>query len=127
MKFIYKAIIILLFFNVLNVRATTNQDSTLISRFRPGVMWFYTGIKPAQTEKPRKYDRVIVDLTYNTWNGDQKPFSNLFLSLGLNTSLLFDIPLTKGNTISLGTGLTHSYFHIRHNETFISDPKGFTN
>ncbi|MBL1279817.1 MAG: hypothetical protein COA33_006080 [Fluviicola sp.] len=87
-----------------------------ISRFRPGFMWFFTGVRPAKTEKVRKYDRLIFDLTYNDWAGDEQPFQNSLASIGLNTNLMFDIPLTKGNTVSLGLGISHQYINIRHNK-----------
>lgn len=83
-----------------------------ISRFRPGSMWFYTGLRPAVPEKVRKYDRLIFDLTYSDWMGDLEPLKNDWRSIGLNTNLMFDIPITKGNTVSFGTGLAHSVFRI---------------
>ena len=98
-----------------------SSEGDLISRFRPGVMWFNTGLRPAIPEKVRKYDRLIFDLTYNTWNGDQKVFKNDWNSIGLNTNIIFDIPITKGNTVSFGTGITHSLFRIQHNNLFVSD------
>lgn len=92
-----------------------------ISRFRPGFMWFYTGLRPAKPEKVRKYDRLIFDITYSDWAGDIAPFQNKVPSIGLNTNLIFDIPLTKGNTISLGIGVAHQYFNIRHDNKFVID------
>jgi hypothetical protein len=89
-----------------------SEGPDLISRFRPGTFWFYTGFRPATPEKVRKYDRLIFDLTYNTFNGELKPFKNKWNSIGFNTNLMFDIPITKGNTVSFGTGLTHSLFRI---------------
>ena len=92
-----------------------------ISRFRPGTMWFFTGMRPAKTEKVRKYDRLIFDVTYNDWIGDQELFQNHWASIGLNTNFMFDIPLTKGNTISLGIGLAHQYVNVRHDNLLIGD------
>lgn len=92
-----------------------------ISRFRPGFMWFYTGVRPAKVNKPRKYDRLIFDVTYNDWAGEKNPFENHWASIGLNTNLIFDIPLTKGNTISFGIGVAHQYINIRHDNKFISN------
>src|SRR5574343_1397510 len=83
-----------------------------ISRFRPGSMWFYPGLRPATPEKVRKYDRLMFDLTYNTFNGALKPFKNNWNSIGFNTNLLFEIPITKGNTVSFGIGFTHSLFSV---------------
>lgn len=89
-----------------------SEGADLISRFRPGFMWFFTGYRPAEPEKVRKYDRLMFDVTYNTWSGDLKPFENKWNSIGFNTCLMFDIPITKGNTVSFGTGLCHSLFRI---------------
>jgi hypothetical protein len=75
-------------------------------------MWFYTGFRPATPEKVRKYDRLMFDVTYNTFTGALKPFKNNWNSIGFNTNLMFDIPITKGNTVSFGVGLTHSLFKV---------------
>ncbi len=94
-----------------------------ISRFRAGSMWFFTGFRPAIPEKVRKYDRLIFDLSYNDWVGDLEPFKNKWNSIGLNTSLMFDIPISKGNTVSFGTGLSHSLFRVNTmNHSFAPDP-----
>ena len=98
-----------------------SKDEDEISRFRPGFMWFYTGLRPAKVEKVRKYDRLIFDLTYNDWAGDKNPFENHGPSIGLNTNLMFDIPLTKGNTVSIGVGVAHQYINIRHDNKLIVD------
>ena len=92
-----------------------------ISRFRPGLMWFYTGLRPAKIEKVRKYDRLIFDVTYNDWSGDKEPFENHWASIGLNTNLMFDIPLVKGNKIALGIGIAHQYINIRHDQVVVID------
>ena len=110
MKLVQFSILFILCLTQFSVFGNITTDSSLVSRFRPGAMWFYTGIRPADTGKVRKYDRLIFDVTHSTFNGDVQPFTNKGLSLGLNTSLLFDIPLTKGNTISIGTGISHSVF-----------------
>jgi len=92
----------------------------LISRFHPGTFWFISG-KSAAEGDVRKYDRLIFDFVYNDWNGDLKPFQNKWSSLGLNTNLLFDIPLRKGSKLSFGTGLSHSFFMIHHNNMLVVD------
>ena len=89
------------------------------SRFRPGVMAFFTGLRPAKPGKPNKYDRLIFDLTYNDWIGDIDIFTNHWASIGLNTNFIFDIPLSAGNTVSLGLGVSHQYVYIRHNNHLI--------
>ncbi len=100
----------------------TASDSLLTSRYRPGAMWFFTGWRPAAPERVRKYDRLIFDVTYNTWHGDQQAFSSAWSSIGFNSSLYFDIPLTKYNTVSLGTGISHGLFRVQHKEWFLVDP-----
>ncbi len=91
------------------------------SRFRPGFMWYFTGYRPAVKEKVRKYDRLIFDVTYNDWTGDNQPFNNHWASIGLNTNLMFDIPLSKGNTVALGLGIAHELKSIRHNNYLYVD------
>ncbi len=98
---------------------STVEDET--SRFRPGIFWYYHGLKPARTEKARKYDRLIFDLTYNTWTGDLDAFKSKPSSIGLGTNLIFDVPLKKGNPISFGWGFNHHWTHIRHDETFYNN------
>lgn len=105
------------FLAVLSLSAAAQDPSpqpNLISRFRPGAVWFFTGYRPAETEKVRKYDRLIFDLTYNDWTGDRQPFKNKWNSIGFNTNLMFDIPITKGNTMSLGLGICHSLYRISY-------------
>jgi hypothetical protein len=119
----HKTFFIVFLFLGLSTSAFSQYDgfgTDEISRFRPGSMWFFTGFRPAETEKVRKYDRLIFDLTYNDWSGDLDPFKNKWNSIGLNTSLMFDFPITKGNTVSFGTGLSHSLFRINNSGIIFS-------
>ena len=90
-----------------------------ISRFKPGAMWFYTGLRPAKEGKARKYDRLVFDVTYNDWIGDRDLFKNHWASIGLNTNWMFDIPITRGNTVSLGLGVSHQWVNIRHDNHLV--------
>lgn len=92
-----------------------------VSRFRPGIFWHYTGLNPAKTEKVHKYDRLVFDVTYNDWVGDVDPFKIKPTSIGLGTNLIFDVPLSKGNTVSFGWGFNHHWTHIRHDQTFYNN------
>lgn len=115
---------ILLLFAILfasNGMAQYDSKGELTSRFRAGFMWYYTGLRPAKTEMVRKYDRLIFDITYNDWNGDYKPFQNHWASIGFNTNFMFDIPLTKGNTVSIGVGISHQLTRVRHDGMFFKD------
>ena len=120
-------IIIFCLISSVNLLGQYDGQGSNLSRFRPGAFWFYTGFRPAQSdnsEKVIKYDRVIVDLTYNDWIGDRQPFTNHWASIGVNTNIMFDIPMTKlYNTASFGIGFSHEYTDIRHNGKIVSDPK----
>ncbi|MCH2223220.1 MAG: hypothetical protein MK066_00530 [Crocinitomicaceae bacterium] len=91
------------------------------SQFRPGFMWYFTGLRPAKVDRVRKYDRLIFDITYNDWIGDRDLFQNHWASIGLNTNFMFDVPLRDGNTVALGIGVAHSFSVIRHNGNLIQD------
>ena len=106
-------ILILVIFYPLFLSAQ-GEDERIESDFQPGIFWIYTGLKPGKPDKARKYDRLVFDLTYNDWVGDRKPFSNHWGSIGLNTNLIFDIPLAKKNVVALGLGLCHQWVNIRH-------------
>lgn len=99
-------------------------NKELISRFRPGVFWFYTGLRPAKTEKVRKYDRLIMDVFYGTWNGKQTAFQHGWTSIGFNTNLIFDIPLVKENWFSLGIGASYNLTRLQHDHIFSTDSTG---
>lgn len=100
------------------------EDEGLYSRFRPGIAWFYTGFTPHKEAKLRKYDRLMVDVVYNDFYGDRKPFSSPWNSIGFNTSFMFDVVLTKSNTISFGWGIGYSYFN---NKTPLQFNRDFDN
>jgi hypothetical protein len=101
----------------------TETNDVLKSRFKPGVMWNFTGLRPAEAGKAHKYDRLVFDLTYNDWFGDLKTFKNQWSSIGLNTNLLFDISLNPSSSISFGTGIRHSLFRTENlANLFAADP-----
>lgn len=85
------------------------QDSLIKSRYRPGFMWFYTGLRPADVEKPRKYNRLMVDVSYSMLLKDNKELIETLpiSSIGTGIHLMFDKPLTKRNGIALGYGLSY--------------------
>lgn len=107
----------LLFILVLFVQVSFGQyleeREDVASRFKPGVFWFYSGFKPYEPEKLRKYDRLIVDVVYNDWNGDRKPFNGPWNSIGFNTALMFDKPITAANTFGIGFGIGFSHYNNR--------------
>lgn len=92
-----------------------STDPNLVSRFRPGIMWFFGGLRSSKLVDARKYDRLVFDINYNDWTGKgQQLFQQHWSSLGWNTQLFFDIPLTRKNTIALGIGLGYGHTRIRH-------------
>ncbi len=116
LKPIFKYVFIFSFFGSFFAQ---DSDENLISRYRPGALWFFTGIRPAEPERVRKYDRLIVDLVYNDWQSkDVKPFKVSPLSIGFNANLMFDIPLAKNNVVSLGTGISYGLFHVNSDDFF---------
>lgn len=97
------------------------------SDYKPGLLWHYTGLRPAKKGMARKYDRLVFDVTYNDWMGDRKPFHNLAASIGLNSNFLVDIPIAKNSRVALGTGISHSIFRVRHHYSFsVHEPEAFT-
>lgn len=102
-------LVLLLLSNVSAFAQPHNKDSMLISKHRPGLLWYNTGWKPAKEGKLRKYDRLIFDLTYNTLLDPKFVKSRPAASIGWNVNTMWDIPLTKGNTVSLGIGLAYKH------------------
>lgn len=94
------------------------KEEGLVSRFRPGIGWYYSGLKPYEEEKLRKYDRFIIDVVYNDWHGDEEIFNSPWNSLGYNVSLMFDKVITAKNTFSIGYGLTFSHYNNKTNKEF---------
>jgi hypothetical protein len=93
-------------------------DPKLVSRFRPGILWFFSGFRPSKMVDARKYDRLVVDLVYNDWTGKtQKPFQQHWSSIGWNVQTFFDIPLTARNTVALGIGLGYGHTRMRIDQT----------
>lgn len=115
-------LIISLFFLPQNIKAQySEKDENLTTRYRPGIMWFFSGMDPYSSEKLRKYDRLIVNLTYNDWHGDQDAFKSPWNSIGVDVAFMFDIPFTKANTVGMGVGLGYSHYSNRSKLEFSRD------
>lgn len=97
------------------------KDAQIASRFRPGFMWFDTGFRPAEEGKPRKYDRLMVDITYNDWINDSALFLVKPTSIGYNINGMWDIPLNKGNGVALGIGLSYRFQRVNFNGEMVRD------
>lgn len=105
-------LLIVLFYSFLSVAQYGYKDEKIASRFRPGMMWYNTGWKPAEEGKDRKYDRLIVDLSYQQWINNGNLSTNASQSIGWGVHTMWDIPLTTGNSISIGTGLSYKHRRI---------------
>ena len=97
------------------------EERGLVSRYRPGAMWFYSGFSKYDTTKLRKYDRLVVDVLYNDWQGDIEPLNSPYTSIGFNVNLMFDVPFTKANTVGLGWGFAFSHYNNRTTVGFNSN------
>jgi hypothetical protein len=110
------SVLVCLFILGLNASAQ-KVDSTLISRYRPGFMWFYGGIRPSKLVDAKKYDRLIVDVLYNDWiNKSDKLFKNHWSSIGFNVQTIFDIPLNSSNRVGFGIGIGYGRTRIQSNQ-----------
>jgi hypothetical protein len=116
----YLLILIVVFSQYSNAQYFEEEEG-LYSRFRPGAGWFFNGLRPYEEEKLRKYDRVIFDITYCDWQGDIDYFQSPWNSIGFNVATMFDVILTKKNTVSFGWGISFSHFSNKTNLQFQSD------
>ncbi|MGJ8661250.1 MAG: outer membrane beta-barrel protein [Bacteroidota bacterium] len=116
-------LLITFFFSLTAFSQYDGEGEDEASRFRPGGGWFYTGIRPGKTDRPRKYDRLIFDILYNDWAGDLKPFQVKPTSIGFGVNLMFDVPLPKKNTVSFGWGFNYNRTRIQHNNTLFTNIK----
>jgi hypothetical protein len=110
---------ILVLFLILWKSLEAQQDPDLISRHRPGVLWYFTGLRPLKDADNRKYDRLIVDVTYNDWLGNVSPFENRWNSLGVNTNFMFDVRSKKNQALSFGWGFAYAYSTVATDKKFL--------
>ena len=97
------------------------KDSVFVSRHRPGIFWYNTGWRPSKPGKLRKYDRLIIDVTYNQLMRSGSIKSNPWRSFGCNINTMWDIPITNGNTVSMGIGLAYKYQKTGPKGLFFAD------
>lgn len=97
-----------------------DQDVDIMSRHRPGALWYYAGVKPPLPDRVRRYDRLVFDVVYNDWMSKTiKPFKVSPLSIGFNVNTMFDVPMTKNNTVSFGFGFAYGLYRVRMNDFFV--------
>lgn len=110
--------LIIFFMLVSSAIKAQSKDSQLISRHRPGLFWYFDGLRPTKNTDNHKYDRLIIDLTYNDWSGDLKPFQNRWNSIGVNINFMKDIKFKKTKVFSLGLGLGYGFSSISSQQKF---------
>lgn len=120
MKFL-KLLPIFLLLSFQGLAQPNGKDSSLVSRHRPGIFWFYTGFRPAKPGKLRKYDRLILDVTYNQLLQSGSVKANPWRSFGCNINTMWDIPISNGNTVSLGLGFAYKYQKTGPKGLFFAD------
>ena len=97
------------------------NDSQLISRQRPGLFWYFDGLRPTKSSDNHKFDRLIFDLTYSDWLGDLKPFQNRWNSIGFNTNFMKDIKFKELRFFSLGMGVGYGFSTISSDQRFMDN------
>ena len=97
------------------------NDSQLISRQRPGLFWYFDGLRPTKSADNHKFDRLIFDLTYSDWLGDLKPFQNRWNSIGFNTNFMKDIKFKELRFFSLGMGVGYGFSTISSDQRFMDN------
>jgi hypothetical protein len=112
-----RRIISVYFLFILGLNASAQKvDSTLISRHRPGFMWFYSGVHSAKWLNVAKYDRLIVDVVYNDWGSSSFSFfKSNWKSIGFNIQSFYDTPLNKENTVGIGWGVGYGHSRVESN------------
>lgn len=121
MKYSLLLFILLIFSSFAHTQAKYKSENDLITRYRPGIMWFFSGLEQYEVEKLRKYDRLVVNINYNDWHGDKEFFESPWNSIGVDLALFFDIPFTRQNTAGMGIGIGYSHYSNRTSWQFSSN------
>ena len=100
------------------------KDSLIASRYRPGIMWYNTGWRPAKEGKPRKYDRLIFDLNYSLWEQKGIVPTSPRGSFGWSAHTMWDIPLNEGNGVAFGWGFSYKQQRVGLNTMLVQDQGG---
>jgi len=104
--------IVLIFSLFLSFVAFGQQDK-LISRYKPGLLWHYNGFRPLKDSKLHKYDRFIIDVTYNDWlSKNHGGLSSSWKSIGFNANMMFEKRFKKANNFSIGYGLRYGLSNV---------------
>ena len=111
----------LILFFFIPIAFYSQKDPDLVSRNRPGLFWFVNGKGPLQDADHRKYDRFIIDLTYNDWFGDLRSFQNKWNSIGYHFSINKDIQFRSTPRTTIGLGFGYSYLNHTLDPVFVNN------
>lgn len=98
-----------------------HRDSLIATKIRPGIFWFFTGLKPSPGIWLPRYDRLMIDIKYNDLVNPSniKLFNTNWKSIGFNTQFVFDIPMNKHNTAGFGIGFGYQFSKYVHNKAVL--------
>lgn len=89
------------------------QQEKLISRYKPGLLWHYNGLRPLEDSRLHKYDRFIIDVTYNDWlSNTHGNISSSWKSIGFNANVMFEKRFKKATSFSIGYGLRYGLSNV---------------
>lgn len=121
-----KIVSVFLFMTCFSPLFAQKKDTLIATKIRPGIMWFYTGLKPSNGVWLPRYDRFMVDIKYNDLVNPQaiKMFNTNWKSIGFNTQFVFDIPMNRYNTSGFGIGFGYQFSKFVHNRILFSSSDG---
>lgn len=96
------------------------EDNERVKK-RPGLRRFFTGYRAPEADSPVKTDRLMLDLHWNSWLGDQNNTKTKWYSVGFNVALMTDIPFSKRSPVGIGIGLGFSHFNVHNSGSFFVD------
>lgn len=99
------------------------KDENIASRFKPGSMWYFTGLRPGKDDKSRKYDRLVFDVFYALPQSNSDLKATVAGSFGWNLNTMFDVPLTAGNTVSIGWGFSYRHLRMGYQNQLVEEPE----
>lgn len=116
-----KIIGFLILLTIANSVFAQKRDSLIATKIRPGLFWFFTGLKPSPGIWLPRYDRLMVDIKYNDLVSptNLKLFNTNWKSIGFNTQFVFDIPMNKHNTAGFGVGFGYQFSKFIHNKAVL--------
>ena len=73
----------------------------------------------ADSQGPEKFDRIVIDFTWNQWKTSPPNINQGVFSFGFSSSWFRDIPLGKKSNCALAIGLGFESLSFHHNGEFV--------